>query len=172
MRVVQHFGLRALPDAMATLANGFDWDNWLNSQPDGARVPKTGTVHSLYSVALEEARHGGGVLMAHEVLVQNLLDNALKFTPNGGNVRIALQDLGNSVEIRIVDTGPGIPEAQQRFIFERYRQTKSGQQKEGAGLGLAIVKKILELHNASIQVFSKPNEGTAFSFSLPLYQVA
>ncbi|UUV08189.1 LysR family transcriptional regulator [Ruegeria sp. YS9] len=65
-----------------------DWDNWLNSQPDGPRVPKTGTVHSLYSVALEEARHGGGVLMAHEVLVQNLLDNGDLVRPFSASLKL------------------------------------------------------------------------------------
>ena len=52
-----------------------DWDSWLSAQPDADGIARTGTVHSLFSVALEEARHGGGVLIAHEALVQPLLDN-------------------------------------------------------------------------------------------------
>lgn len=105
-----------------------------------------------------------------ERAIQNLMDNALKFTPSGGKVVVELKPSGKNVEIIIRDTGPGISKENQQLVFERYRQTKTGREKEGAGLGLAIVRKIMELHNASIKVFSKPNEGTAFSFSLPIYQ--
>lgn len=106
-----------------------------------------------------------------ERAIQNLMDNALKFTPEGGEVVVKIIPKEENVEITIKDSGPGITQANQALIFERYRQTKTGQQKEGAGLGLAIVKKIMELHDASIKVLSKPNEGTAFSFSLPVYQM-
>ncbi len=107
-----------------------------------------------------------------ERAIQNLMDNALKFTPENGKVTVQIAHSDNNVKITIKDSGPGIKKENQRLIFERYRQTKTGKQKEGAGLGLAIVKKIVELHNASIKVLSKPNEGTSFSFSLPVYQIA
>lgn len=106
-----------------------------------------------------------------ERAIQNLMDNALKFTPEKGKVTVKISPKNDHVEITIKDSGPGITKDNQALIFERYRQTKTGQQKEGAGLGLAIVKKIMELHNASIDVFSRPNEGTSFSFSLPKYQI-
>lgn len=106
-----------------------------------------------------------------ERAIQNLMDNALKFTPQGGEVIVKIIGRDKNVEIIIKDSGPGITKANQALIFDRYRQTKSGQQKEGSGLGLAIVKRILELHNASIEVFSTPNEGASFSFSLPVYHV-
>lgn len=106
-----------------------------------------------------------------ERAVQNLMDNALKFTPENGEVTVSILPKENNVEITIKDSGPGIQLENQALIFERYRQTKTGQQKEGAGLGLAIVKKIMELHNSSIKVMSKPNEGTAFVFNLPIYTV-
>ena len=107
-----------------------------------------------------------------ERAIQNLMDNALKFTPEGGQVILKIISQSENVEIAIKDSGPGINTTNQALIFERYRQTKTGEQKEGAGLGLAIVKKIIELHNSSIKVFSKPNEGATFSFSLPVYQIA
>ena len=106
-----------------------------------------------------------------ERALQNLMDNALKFTPEGGAVVVKILPDTDAVEITIKDSGPGILPENQALIFERYRQTKTGQQKEGAGLGLAIVKKIMELHNASIKVLSRPDEGTAFSFSLPVYSM-
>ncbi len=107
-----------------------------------------------------------------ERVMQNLMDNALKFTPADGKVTIELNKLPESVEIKISDTGPGIPEDEQSFIFERYqKQTKNGN-KLGTGLGLAIVKKILEIHNSTVSVISKPNEGATFLFKLPEYSMA
>lgn len=103
-----------------------------------------------------------------ERVIQNLMDNALKFTPEGGEVGILLKDLGDSVEVKIADNGPGISEKEQSYIFERYQKTSTSTN-TGAGLGLAIVKKILELHNATIRVQSQLNQGTSFMFQLPAY---
>lgn len=105
-----------------------------------------------------------------ERVVQNLMDNALKFTPEGGKVTIELNSLGKKVEVKIADTGPGIPEEEQSLIFERYRQATPGAEKKGTGLGLAIAKKMLDLHDATIQVQSRLNEGTVFLFQLPTHQ--
>ncbi len=107
-----------------------------------------------------------------ERAIQNLLDNAIKFTPDGGKITVGLRALNSTVEVAIHDNGPGIPKKEQSLIFERYRQAKTGKEKAGAGLGLAIVKKILELHNSNIQILSQPNEGTTFSFQLQTYQLA
>ena len=107
-----------------------------------------------------------------ERVIQNLMDNALKYTPEGGSVTIALEELDKTVEVKIADTGPGIPENEQSFIFERYRQSErvnNNENQQGAGLGLAIAKKILELHDATIRVNSRLNEGTTFLFQLPAY---
>jgi len=78
--------------------------------------------------------------------------------------------VNNSVECTIKDNGMGISEQDQTYIFERYRKAKSATKENfGAGLGLAIVKKILDIHDASIKVISKPNQGAAFQFALPVY---
>lgn len=108
-----------------------------------------------------------------ERVIQNLMDNALKFTPQNGNIRLQLKAANDSVEVRIADSGPGIPEEEQAFIFERYQKAANSNQKhKGAGLGLAIVKKILEIHESSIQVSSKLNEGAEFWFRLPAMKLA
>jgi len=108
-----------------------------------------------------------------ERVIQNLMDNALTYTPKEGEVTIELSSFKESVQIGIKDTGPGIPEEDHSFIFERYRRaSRTGKRSKGAGLGLAIVKKILELHDTSIQVKSKLDEGTAFMFHLPAYSQA
>ena len=105
-----------------------------------------------------------------ERVIQNLMDNALKFTPNGGTVTLKLCQNQNNVEVMVKDTGVGISEQDQVYIFERYRKAKPATKENfGAGLGLAIVKKILDIHQASIKVISRPNQGAAFHFDLPVY---
>lgn len=104
-------------------------------------------------------------------VIQNLVDNALKFTPSGGTVGIELRRLSDAVDVKISDTGYGILPEDIPHIFDRYNKgsQKNVLQNDGAGLGLAIVKKILEVHNLTIDVYSTVNEGTAFSFKLPVY---
>ncbi len=104
-----------------------------------------------------------------ERAIQNLMDNALKFTPKGGKVSLNLEADNEKVKVSITDTGVGIKESEQVQLFERYRQSKRTNNKEGVGLGLAIVKKIMELHNTTIQIVSRPNEGSSFQFWLPSY---
>jgi signal transduction histidine kinase len=105
-----------------------------------------------------------------ERVIQNLMDNALKFTPEGGTITLLLSHNDKNVECIIKDNGLGISEQDQKYIFERYRKAKAANKENfGAGLGLAIVKKILDIHDASIKVISKPNQGAAFQFALPVY---
>ena len=104
-----------------------------------------------------------------ERAIQNLMDNAVKFTPENGEIVIKVKALQTHVEVVVQDSGPGIDKESQALIFERYRQTKIGREKEGAGLGLAIVKKIMDIHDSKITILSNPNEGTEFSFELPIY---
>jgi signal transduction histidine kinase len=104
-------------------------------------------------------------------VIHNLVDNAIKFTPAGGAVTIELRRLSRAVDISVSDTGAGIAEVDIPHIFDRYNKgsQKNMFQNDGAGLGLAIVKKILEVHHLTISVSSKKNEGTSFSFQLPVY---
>ncbi|PHR70288.1 MAG: two-component sensor histidine kinase [Lutibacter sp.] len=105
-----------------------------------------------------------------ERVIQNLLENAIKFTPNNGSVNIITDYDNNNVIIKINDSGKGISLEEQKYIFERFRQTDSNQKKSGIGLGLAIVKKIIELHGSTINIISKPNEGSTFEFYLPNFK--
>ena len=101
-------------------------------------------------------------------VLQNLLDNALKFTPEGGTVTVELLQKPTGVEIKISDSGIGIAPEELPFIFDRYHKN-SQIRTDGTGLGLAIVKKILELHDSVISVKSKTNFGTSFAFQIPAY---
>ncbi len=108
----------------------------------------------------------------HERMVQlmtNLVGNALKFTPRGGEVRIRLVDAPDEAIIEVSDTGPGIPAAELPRIFERfYRGTNVGEARaSGSGLGLAITRSIVDMHAGSIEVASVEGEGAIFTVHLP-----
>ncbi|ULO07880.1 two-component sensor histidine kinase [Paenibacillus sp. 19GGS1-52] len=100
----------------------------------------------------------------------NLLHNSIKFTPEGGCIHIRLYSLEKTIEVEIKDSGIGIAEEELSRIFERFykvdqaRTTSEG----GSGLGLSLVKKIVEIHEGSVAVRSRPGEGTVFVVSLPL----
>jgi len=102
-------------------------------------------------------------------VVTNLVDNAIKFTPEQGRVCVSVQQQSEELVIRVSDTGMGIPEDALPKIFDRfYRVYRPGKQIQGTGLGLAIVKKIVAMHGGRIEVASQPNQGTTFTVTLPL----
>jgi len=103
-----------------------------------------------------------------QVLV-NLLDNALRYTPAGGQIELAARSAEAGVEMVVKDTGPGIPQEDLGHLFERfYRGDKSRQREEGgSGLGLAIAKSLVESQGGQIRVESKPGVGAAFFIWLP-----
>ncbi|MEM1412653.1 MAG: HAMP domain-containing sensor histidine kinase [Pseudomonadota bacterium] len=106
-------------------------------------------------------------------VLENLLRNALKYTPRGGDVRLTLESVEAAVSVAVADSGCGIAEEDLEHIFDRfYRAAPARDDGESAGLGLAIVRKILDLHGSRITVRSKPQEGTRFEFTLPARAVA
>jgi len=102
-------------------------------------------------------------------VLENLIRNALEYTPPGGSVTLDISTRPQDVAVTVSDTGCGIPEDEIGNIFERYFRSSHGQSSRGqsSGLGLAIVKRILDLHGSRITVSSSVNEGTRFEFSLP-----
>lgn len=105
--------------------------------------------------------------LIRQVLI-NLLNNAVKFTPAGGRVIVKAVEDATTVRVSVTDTGPGIPAAELRRIFQQfYRVSGQTEGVEGAGLGLSIVKNIIDLHGGHIDVQSVLGEGATFSFHLP-----
>jgi len=102
-----------------------------------------------------------------QVLV-NLLDNAIKYTPAGGRVRLFTEDAGEFVRVSIADSGIGIPFKDLPRIFERFYRVDEARTREqgGTGLGLAIVKHIVQLHGGAVSVSSETSKGSLFSFTL------
>jgi len=101
-----------------------------------------------------------------ERAVSNLLDNALRYTPDGGTVRVVVEKVGASVEITISDSGIGISSENLERVFERFYRVQTTPA-DGSGLGLAIVKRIVELHGGSISVSSVEGKGSSFTVRLP-----
>ena len=98
----------------------------------------------------------------------NLVSNALRYTPEGGQITLTGQPNGKGIELTVQDTGSGIAPEDLPHIFERfYRAEKSRQQKEGqSGLGLAIAKAIVRAHGGNISAESTPGQGTKFIIAL------
>lgn len=106
-----------------------------------------------------------------ERVFQNLIDNALRYTPIGGEVKISLKLESDKVFVSLEDSGQGIQKEELPYIFDRYYRSANDtaeKHQTGTGLGLAIVKRILELHDCTINVKSQPQSGACFEFPLPL----
>ncbi len=101
------------------------------------------------------------------ILVGNLVDNAIRYTPEGGKVDVTLSKDGNSLVLDVKDNGPGIPPEEREKIFERFYRI-AGNEVQGSGLGLAIVKQIIERHDSVIDISAGENGmGAVFSIKFP-----
>lgn len=105
-----------------------------------------------------------------ERVMLNLLSNCIKFTPNGGEIRLNIYDKENEFKIVVEDNGIGIPENKIGVIFEEFGQADKtlSRKAEGSGIGLSIVKNLVELHDGNIRVKSKENQGTQFIITIPI----
>ena len=102
-------------------------------------------------------------------VLSNLVDNAVKYSPAGGEVKVSIRAENGRVHVAVTDRGPGIPSEQQRLIFEKFGRAKLGDKtKPGTGLGLYIARSIAEAHGGSLEVRSAPGEGATFTLVLPL----
>jgi PAS domain S-box-containing protein len=107
-------------------------------------------------------------------LLDNLVSNAIKFTPEGGRVDVRVRALKQRAVLEVRDSGMGIPAGEQEFLFQRFFRTSTATEQaiQGTGLGLAISKAIVEAHSGRITVTSEEGEGTTFEVTLPLHSAA
>jgi signal transduction histidine kinase len=141
-------------------------------------------IANLFQVLAEQKSIGlnidschGTTVMGDKVRLQqlftNLIDNAVKFTPDGGSIRIRAERDGDFAKVEVVDTGMGIPKEEQENIFKRFYRVDKSRSKEvgGVGLGLSIVEWIAHAHNGKIEVKSQLNQGSTFTVYLPLQKI-
>jgi two-component system OmpR family sensor kinase len=107
-------------------------------------------------------------------LLLNLLDNAIRHSPEGGTVRVVMEDRGETVEVAVVDSGPGIPPEAQSHVFERFFRLDAARSRDGsnlttgAGLGLAIGRRIAEMHGGRLDLTMSQPGRTEFRLTLPV----
>ena len=147
------------PVSLAELVNDIAQKFQLEAQRNGSTI---------------DIEAGEGVPMVNadialvERVLENLLDNALSHSPDGGTIRIPIAFSGDSVRVTVSDSGPGIAPEHLPRVFDRFYQAGNAHRGSAhAGLGLAIAKRIVELHGARLEVESTLGRGTAFSFQLP-----
>jgi two-component system phosphate regulon sensor histidine kinase PhoR len=105
-------------------------------------------------------------------VIDNLVSNAIKYTPDGGRVKVTGLCTAESVTVEVTDTGLGIPEEDLPHIFNAFYRVRHSEQEdvEGSGLGLSIVKTIVEQHDGRVDVKSEPGKGSTFRVILPRFQ--
>ena len=121
-----------------------------------------------------ESRVTPGVFMTGDrtklnQVLYNLIDNGMKYTQDGGTIRVTLDDAGENLVWRVKDNGVGIPKADQEHIFDRFYRVDKARSREtgGTGLGLSIVRQMVTLHGGTISVESEPGKGSCFTVTLP-----
>ena len=119
-----------------------------------------------WDVDMDEATYTGNESLMLHVWV-NLLDNAIKFDPVGGEIRLRLHCESTCIRITVSDNGPGIPKDQHSAIFERFYQADGSHKSEGIGLGLALARRIVRMCGGEISVSSEPGKGSCFTVELP-----
>ena len=121
-----------------------------------------------FDADLAPAEYTGSEGLLKEVWL-NLLDNAAKFSPEGGTVAVNLRKEKSALMVSVTDQGEGMSADTQAHIFEQFYQGDTSHTTQGNGLGLAMVKKVLELHGGSIQVNSAPGQGSCFTVTLLIF---
>jgi two-component system, NtrC family, sensor histidine kinase KinB len=101
-------------------------------------------------------------------VVINLMENSIKYTPEGGTIKLSAQIKDDKVRISVRDSGPGIPHDMQRQVFDKFSRVKYKDAPKGVGLGLAFCRLAIEAHGGRIWVESEPGDGAEFVFTLPL----
>ncbi len=114
-----------------------------------------------------------GDKMRLQQLLTNLIDNAVKFTPEGGSIRIRVEKNMDFARVKVIDTGMGIPKEEQEKIFKRFYRLDKSRSREtgGVGLGLSIAEWIVHAHHGKIEVNSELNQGSTFTVYLPLQKI-
>lgn len=169
--------LRSLAEALLALARGdegpslhverYDLREVATDAVESARASANGKVSIVY-------RHSKTPVTATfdrdqiRQVASILLDNAIKYTPEGGSVSMSVEKRNGRASLSVSDTGPGIPEEELPLVFDRFYRLDASRTEGGAGLGLSIATQIAEAHGGEIEVSSSPGEGSIFTLLIPV----
>lgn len=128
--------------------------------------PRWSAAGQTVDAEIADAEWVGDAELLNQVWV-NLLDNAIKFSGEGGCIRVSLAAIDGGYAVTVSDNGPGMDKTALSRIFEQFYQAETAHRGEGAGLGLPLCKRIVELHGGTLAVESAPGAGTCFSVFLP-----
>lgn len=156
---------RSDPVDLAAMVRQVVTRHQLLKPPRGVRIVMTTDLDARLSITVQ------GDEAKLERLLDNLISNAVKFSPDGAEVRISLTENGRCAEIRVRDDGPGLPGDQLDEIFTPFHRAPGAAAVPGIGLGLAIVRQITERHGGSVHVESTLGAGATFVVCLPLNHV-
>jgi two-component system, OmpR family, sensor kinase len=168
--------MRSLVEALLALTRGDEGAPLAVGRHDLATLVEeavqTARVTADGKISIEYAPPKPGVMATFDrdsvlQLAGILLDNAVKYTPEGGEVTVRVREDEGRAELKVSDTGVGIADAQVPLIFERFHRADPSRTKDGAGLGLSIARQIAEAHGGTIEVKSKPDEGSTFTLRIP-----
>ncbi len=166
--------LSAMIDNLLFLARAETKGSFQRSSFDGrAAIEKIGEFYEALSQeqGVEIICGGGGDVYAEPVLFRraliNLITNALRYTPSGGRITVALSRSENESLVSVADTGCGIPSQHIPNVFNRFYRGEPTRKTQGTGLGLAIVKSIMQIHDGDVSVQSELNKGTAITLNFP-----
>ncbi len=150
----------------------FSIDDLLSELTETLSIPARKHMHTLTYMAPENLPEIEGDRGRIQQLLINIMSNAIKYTPNGGTVRIMAIHQGSEIQIQVKDNGIGIPQEDLARLFERfYRVDKArSREKGGTGLGLSIAKEIADAHGGKIEIESKVQVGTTVTVTLPVKQ--
>lgn len=166
--VVDLLDLSRLEDPEHMVREPLDLSSVLSSELEGVEGVAA-EAGSLLKDAIEPGLEIRGDEQQIRLLIRNLLDNAIRYTPAGGTVTVQAETTGDRVTLSVEDTGIGIPREAQQRVFERFYRIDRARSRErgGSGLGLAIVKHVAEQHDATVSLRSEVGRGSTFTVSLP-----
>lgn len=172
--------LQRMVDSLLDIQRMEEGKTILNQQPTEMRVLVTDAVQLVQHHATEArqtlqmdvARTLPSISVDNDMLIRvmiNLIENAIKYTPDGGTIRVSVQPYKHStVLVKISDSGPGIPESMRKRIFDKFSRVKYQDAPKGVGLGLAFCRLAVEAHGGRIWVESEEGNGSDFCFTLPV----
>ena len=139
-------------------------------EQDLASLAEQKRIALTFSITSETPASFNGALLLTRQAIENLITNAIKFSPQGEPVSVTTRVDGPSIRFEVTDRGPGVPDGEQSRLFDRFKRSTDSTRKKvpGLGLGLSIVSRVARVHGGTVGVTSKTGDGSTFWISFPI----